>query len=180
MTIRPWPESSRETLTRYKFFHVIEARRRSPRTGDERGFFIVDTPDWCNVVAFTKDEELILVRQFRHGPGANTLEIPGGLIDPGEDHADAAVRELREETGFATDTPLVRLGEVNPNPALFTNRCSTWLARDCVEVGELHQDAGEDIEVVTMPMAKVRDGVRSGLIDHALVVAGLYYFELSR
>lgn len=178
-SIQPWPEETRSTLTSFKVFHAVSARRQSPRTGKFHDFFVLETWDWCNVVAFTVDRELILVRQYRHGSEAVSIEIPGGLIQPREDPGVAALRELREETGFSTELPLVRLGEVNPNSAIFTNRCSTWLAKDCVRVGDLQQDAGEDIEVVTMPLEQVRARVRDGSIDHALVLAGLYYFELS-
>lgn len=177
-SLKPWPELARETLVSFKVFHVIEATRRSPRTGQAGGFFIVDTWNWCNVVAFTKAGEMLLVRQYRHGSETFTLEIPGGLVDPGEDPERAAVRELREETGYATDTPLVYLGDVNPNPALFTNRCATYLATDCYLAGEIEQDAGEDLEVTALPMPEVEAAVRRGEIDHALVLAGLYHYGL--
>jgi 8-oxo-dGTP pyrophosphatase MutT (NUDIX family) len=175
----PWPESSRRSLARFAIFDVIEARRRSPRTGQDRGFFLVDTWDWVNIVAFTTDDELLLVRQYRHGTSAFSLEIPGGVVHPGEDPQLAASRELREETGYATTEPLQRLGVVTSNPALFTNRCTTFLARACVRAGALQQDDGEDIEVVVMPLPAVEDAVRCGEIDHALVLAALYHHRLA-
>lgn len=176
--LRRWPESSRRTLVDFKVFHVLEARRRSPRTDRESGFFIVDTWDWCNVVAFTDQRELVMVRQYRHGSEEFTVEIPGGCVSPNEDSAVAAARELREETGFESPVALEYIGTVNPNPALFTNRCDTFLALDCVKVGELEQDEGEDLEVVTMPLAEVEAAVRAGEIVHALVLAGLYHYRL--
>lgn len=177
MPLQPWEHLNEETLARYKVFDVVKARRRSPRTGQDLGFFLIRTEDWVNVVPVTDEGRLILVRQYRHGTETFTLEIPGGLIHRGEDPALAAARELREETGYAA-RELRPLGRVRPNPALFGNVCHTYLASGCARVGELEMDSGEDIEVVEVPLAEVPDLVRAGGIDHALVVAALYFHDL--
>jgi ADP-ribose pyrophosphatase len=177
MTIRDWERLGDELLVRYKVFDVRKSRRRSPRTGADIGFFLIDTPDWVNVVAVTADEHLVLVRQFRHGSEKVSLEIPGGLIDPHEtDPAQAAARELREETGFEAEH-IELLGVMNPNPALFTNRLSTFLALGCKRVGDLAMDPGEDIEVVTVPVAELDGLIRRGEIDHALVLAAIAFWR---
>lgn len=171
--LRDWQRLGDEYLARYKVFDVVKSRRRSPRTGIDIGFFLIRTPDWVNVVAITDDEHLVLVRQYRHGTEEFSLEIPGGLIDPHErDPAAAAARELREETGFLPGE-LRPLGSMAPNPAIFTNRCHAFLATGCRRVGELQQDPGEDLEVVLVPVREVDALVRSGAIDHALVLAAI-------
>ncbi len=177
MTLGDWEQLSEESLVRYKVFDVVKSRRRSPRTGVDIGFFLVRTPDWVNVVALTPHDELILVRQYRHGTREFSLEIPGGLIDPHErDPAAAAARELREETGYEA-AELRPIGVMTPNPAIFTNRCHTYLATGCRRVGALQQDPGEDIEIVIVPAVRIDAMVRDGAIDHALVLAALTFWR---
>lgn len=173
MTIRDWQRLGDEELVRYKVFRVRKSRRRSPRTGADIGFFLLDTPDWVTVVAVTDDRQLVMVRQFRHGSERVSLEIPGGLIDPHEtDPAAAAARELREETGYEA-REIVQIGVMNPNPSMMTNRCFAFLATGCRRVGDLQMDPGEDLEVLTVPVAELDERLRSGEIDHAIVLASL-------
>jgi 8-oxo-dGTP pyrophosphatase MutT (NUDIX family) len=180
MTLQPWQQLSEETLFQYKVFRARRSHRRSPRTGAEIGFFLMDTPDWVVVLPITVDERLVLVRQFRHGSGRVGLEIPGGLIDAHEtDPAAAAARELREETGYAAER-IVPIGVMNPNPSMMTNRCHAFLATGCRLVGELAMDPGEDIEVVTVPLAELDRMVARGDIEHAIVLATIAFWRAHR
>ena len=90
----------------------------------------------------------------------------------------AARRELREETGYEPGE-VIYIGRAAPNPAYQTNHITTFLARDCELAGPLIQDKGEDLEVVLVPGDQVEEKVRAGEIDHALVLAGLYFHKLS-
>jgi 8-oxo-dGTP pyrophosphatase MutT (NUDIX family) len=180
MTLQPWQQLSEETLFQYKVFRARRSHRRSPRTGAEIGFFLMDTPDWVVVLPITVDDRLVLVRQFRHGSGRVGLEIPGGLIDAHEtDPAVAAARELREETGYAAER-IVPIGVMNPNPSMMTNRCHAFLATGCRLVGELAMDPGEDIEVVTVPLADLDRMVACGDIEHAIVLATIAFWRAHR
>ncbi|MBZ0269951.1 NUDIX hydrolase [bacterium] len=172
MTIRSWERIGQESVSEHGIFRLHRFAARSTRTGRAHDFTVVETANWVNVVAVTKGGAFVLVRQYRHGVERVTLEIPGGIIDPGEAPADAAVRELREETGYAGSAP-VALGVVDTNPAVFTNRCHTFLIRDCERVHETEPDAGEHIETLTMDEAGVRAAIADGRIAHALVLCGL-------
>jgi len=173
---RPWPILSREHLQHCKVFDVSRLRTRSPRDGSEHDFYTIDAADWVNVVPLTPGGQLVMVRQYRHGSGDVTLEIPGGIVDPGETPRDAAGRELLEETGYAP-AEVAPLGSVNPNPALFGNRLHTFVARGCAPMGDVNNSGTEETVVELVERADVGRLVDEGIIDHALVVAGLYAWE---
>ena len=144
----------------------------NPRTGRDLRRTVLETPDWVNVVALTPERRLVVVRQFRFGTGTITTEIPGGVIDPGEDSEHAAKRELREEAGY-TAPRWSYLGAVEPNPAFHTNLCHHWLAEDARPTEDQDLDSGEDIAIDTLSLAQVREQIHSGVIRHSLVLTAL-------
>ena len=180
-TVAPpaWRVLEEEHLQHCKVFDVHKATMESPLTGEPHPFYRIESPPWVNIVALTEAEELVLIRQFRHGSRVVTLEIPGGLVDPGETPEFAGGRELLEETGYRAGR-LESLGSLNPNPALFANRVHMQVALDCVQEQEIQNTSTEHTMVELLPLAELPGVLREGGIDHALVVAALYAFDLWR
>jgi len=141
-----------------------------PDGGAPRDFYLIEAPDWINVIALTPDRDVLLLKQYRWGVEGFTVEIPGGMCDPGESPLESARRELREETGHEA-AELVELGWVYPNPAVQSNRCYTYLARDVRRVGEPTPDPNEAFEQLQVPLADIPKMIATGEINHALVVA---------
>ncbi len=134
--------------------------------------FTLELADWISVAAITDAGEFVLVRQHRHGLDAVTIETAGGIVDPGEEPAAAAPRELLEETGYAAES-LEALGWVHPNPALQANRCFLYLARGARRVGEPLGDEHESTEAVVMSADEVTAAMQDGRISHVIAVVTL-------
>ena len=170
----PWRLVREHEPLDFKILQVRSIVAADPRDGSEHPRVVIDTPDWVNVLAVTTRDEAVLVRQFRFGVWAGSLEIPGGLVDPGEGPLETAARELAEETGYrAADLRL--LGWSHPNPALHPNRIHHVLATGCEQVHEGTPEAAEDIAVELVARAALPDLVRAGEITHGLVLAALHH-----
>jgi ADP-ribose pyrophosphatase len=178
-TLKPWTRVRRGDALDFTILRVREDRVRHPVDGSEHPRVIIEAPDWVNIIATTREDELVLVRQFRMGVWAPTLELPGGIVDPGEDPRAAALRELEEETGFRAPG-CESLGWIHPNPAIQTNRAHSYLARDCQRVHAGDPDEGEDLEVVLVPRARIPELVAKNEITHSLVIAALYLETLKQ
>ncbi len=165
-----WVTLDTEVLGTFPIFELRRSLQRSPLSGREHHFLRLDCPDWVNIIAVTDDRQLVLIEQYRHGTDEITLEIPGGAVDPGEDPATTAARELEEETGFRA-AELVEIGRVDPNPAFLSNRCWTYLALGCRDVGQIDPDPSEEIEVSLAPLNDFGRLIDEGRITHSLVIA---------
>ncbi len=172
-----WSTIAEEAALTTRILTVDRVRAAAPDTQAEHEFVRLRSPDWINVIPLTDDEQVVMVRQFRHGTRAVTLEIPGGMVDPGETPIVAARRETREETGYEADGWSL-LGVVDPNPALFDNRCHTYLARGAKRVTAIANEGAEETHVVLVPLAEIPDRIRSGEITHALVIAAFHWLDL--
>jgi ADP-ribose pyrophosphatase len=175
--LKPWKRLRSRQVADCVIYRVRGDLAVHPVSGLEREFFVVEPGDWVNVIATTTSGQVVLVEQYRHGTRKITLEIPGGMIDSGEDPLVAGLRELREETGYGGEGEI--LGWCEPNPAMQTNRCWFVRVRVAVQLGEPDLDAGEDIRVLLEPRSRVTDLIEDGTINHALVVAAFHRLALA-
>lgn len=170
--VRPWPRLSSRRGDDLRLFRPRWDTVRNPRTNEEMERLVCETPEWVNIVALTPQRDLVMIHQYRFGTESVEIEIPGGLVDPGETPESSAVRELEEETGYVAGRWTL-LGSVAPNPAYQDNRCWHFLAEDAVPSGEQELDPGEDIAVEVMSQDRVVEAVRSSQITHALCITAL-------
>lgn len=178
--IKPWKTISSTPAGDFRIFTIRSDKKISPRTQQEHDFFIIDAVNWVTILAVTPDEQLVMVEQYRHGSNAVELEIPGGMMDAGDaSPVIAGERELQEETGYVGERARV-LGQVSGNPAIMSNTCFTVLVENCRCLHPVEFDSGEDLITRLVPVAEIPALVAAGKINHPLVVAALYHFELWR
>lgn len=173
--IKPWREVRTEPVADCRIFSVERSVALSPEDGSEHDYYRVASRDWVHLVPVTADGRIVMVRQYRHGASAIVLEIPGGIVDPGEDPADAAVRECLEETGYVAARP-ERIGDINPNPALHAHRLHSFYVRGVTPVAAVSNSATEITEVELLPLDALEAALLDGRIDHCLVAATLWQF----
>ncbi|TPG52324.1 NUDIX hydrolase [Roseomonas nepalensis] len=169
----PWEVLSTRTALRDRWIDVTADAVRDARGNVLDPFYTLSYPDWVHVVAITPADELVLVRQYRHGARAWTLELPAGAIDKADtDPSVAAARELREETGHTA--PAYRsLGALSPNTATHRNRAHTVLALGATATHPTAHEVGEDITVELWPLPRVLAGLGEGVIAQSMHTASL-------
>jgi ADP-ribose pyrophosphatase len=177
LTIKPWSLISSKKDRSFRIFDLRTDRAISPRTNKEHDFYVLESYDWVNVIPLTRQNEVVLIRQYRHGIRRVTLEIPGGIVEQGDSPEETARRELLEETGYSA-SDMILVGSVHANPAFLNNCCYTYLARDVSSSGGQEQDEKEDIEIVIKPLEEIPRLIREGEITHSLVLAAFYRFYM--
>ncbi len=172
-----WQRRTSKEIADCRVFRVREDACERDSDGAAHNFFVVEAPDWVNVIALTTEKNIVLIEQYRQGTEEITLEIPGGMIDAGEEPAAAARRELLEETGYEAGE-FVLLGKSRPNPAIQTNWMYHYLALDCAKTGETAFDEHESLTTKIASRVEVENLIKSGELSHSLAVAGFYYLHL--
>jgi ADP-ribose pyrophosphatase len=176
--IEPWPIIESRQGPDMGLFRIRINHCRSPRTGHEHDFYVIDFPNWVQILPITPNDQVVMTRQYRHGCGQILLELPGGLIDKDDsDPRETAVRELLEETGYRGED-LFLLARTYPQPAVLNNVGLTYLARDVTRAADPSLDAAEDIEVCLVELERIPEMIQKGEICHSQTVMALSLYFL--
>ncbi len=159
---RPW-------LTARKDCVELPDGRQNPE------YYVLEYPDWVNVIAITEDGDFIMERQYRHALGKTCYEMPCGVVEAGEDPLSAAKRELLEETGYG-EGEWTAFMALSPNSSAMNNMSHTFIARNVRKVSGQHLDATEDLSVHILSRDAVFSLLENGEILQALMAAPLWRF----
>ena len=170
MTLKPWKILSSSHI--HKNVRIDQCELPNGKVIDG---FVLEYHDWVNVVALTPGQQVVLVKQYRHGIQKTILEIPGGVMDASDESPlEAARRELLEETGYTSDN-FIQVGKVCPNPANQTNSLHSFLALDVKKVAEQCLDEAEEIEVVLKPLDEVIRMAKNGELLQSMQVSAVFF-----
>lgn len=143
---------------------------------------VIRHPGAVCVLPITDDGQVIFVNQFRYALDRVTLEVPAGKLEKGEDHTEAALRELSEETGFSAGN-IFPIGELYTTPALIDEVIYMYIATD-LKAGEQHLDEDEFVNTVKMPLSKAVEMVMNGEIKDSktqtIILKGDKYFQMHK
>lgn len=177
VTPETWTRKQSKEVAACRVFKVREDFCERDSDAKKATFFVIENPDWVNVIALTADKQVVLIEQFRHGSEEIILEIPGGMLDENENKGTAAKRELLEETGYSSDE-FIFLGKSRPNPAINNNWIYHYAALNCEKTGETAFDEHESVITKLVPLAEVENLIKRGEITHSLAITGFYYLTL--
>lgn len=169
-----WKTLSSKYLSKHIYFTAREDRCEMPDGRIVDPYFVVEMPSSVCAMAITEDEQVILVKQYRHPIEASILELPGGFIDEQEQGETALARELLEETGY-TFSAIHYLGSVAGNPGVLNNFTGLYLATGGKKVAGQKLDHNEEIEIQLFPLQEVKDMLMRNEIKQALHATCLFY-----
>lgn len=164
---------SSQYLTNHPYFRARQDSYRLPSGKIVDPYFVVELPPCVVCMAITQEGDVLLIKQYRHSIGRELLELPGGFIDPNEAPEPAARRELKEETGFEFGE-MIYLGETSGNPGLLANITHMFLARDGRKTGDQALDANEEIDVLQVPLHRVKQMLEQNEILQSMHAVCLY------
>jgi ADP-ribose pyrophosphatase len=177
--IPTWEIERSEPVADCRIFTVRHDYSHIPDSDRKAEFYVLESPDWVNIVPVTPDGKVLLVAQYRHGTGKVTLETPGGLIEKGETPEQAAARELSEETGYTAQSFRV-LGETDANPAFMTNRFTAVIAEGAVQTDPTAWDEHEELEPHLVSIEELAELLKRGKIRNTYSALPLSWYLLER
>lgn len=174
MEILKWQKLASKYLVRAKWATLRVDTCKLPNGTVKDDYYVLEYPNWVNAIALTKENKLLLVRQYRFAAEIVSLEVPGGVIDEGEDPETAIKRELLEETGYSFETCEL-IATLYPNPATANNKTFTYLLTGGSKTHEQHLDEHEILNVEEYTAEEVKQLLADNKIDQALHAAALFY-----
>ena len=173
---RPWKVVKSENILRLgQWLSVRQECVELPSGVQIPTWFILEFPDWINVIAITKDGQMVMEDQYRHALGETHYELVAGVVDEGETPLQAAQRELSEETGYEGGTWQLYM-DLSPNPTNHNNHCYTFLATGVEKKRAQHQEPTEDIHVDVLSKEQVYEMLQDGEIIQALHASPLWKY----
>lgn len=172
--IEKWKKLSSKYLVKERWATLRVDTCQLPNGMVKDDYYVLEYPNWANAVAVTCEGKILMVRQYRFAAEIVSLEVPGGVIDEGEDAETAIKRELREETGYTFDTCEL-IATLYPNPATSTNRTYTYLLTGGIKTHDQHLDEHEILNVEAYSIDEIKQQLADNKIDQALHVAALHY-----
>jgi 8-oxo-dGTP pyrophosphatase MutT (NUDIX family) len=168
----PWHVIEQRQLVQSSFLRVREDRVRLGNGAEIDDFCVIEAPDWAAVLCITPREEVVLVRQYRHGIVGDSLELPAGALEAGEAPLAGAQRELLEETGYAS-SGWQHILTASVDPSRQTARAHFYCAVGAELVAAPRLDASEDLETLLLSKAEVMRLIDGGRLAHGVHVAAI-------
>ncbi len=168
-----WKTLASEYVYNDRWFIARKDKCQMPDGKIVEPYYVMEFPNWCNVVVLTEDEKIVLVRQYRHAINLTTLELPGGVIDKGETPEQAALREIQEETGYQVNE-LELLYTTSPNPATNNNTAYLYLAKNAKPILSQNFDYFEDMDVLLFSKGEIRQMLVENKFMHGVQIGALY------
>lgn len=169
-----WEKLSTKYLIRENWATLRVDTCRMPDGTIIPDYYVLEYPDWVNAVALTSDNQVILVKQYRHAAGEVIFELPGGCIEKGESAEEAVRRELLEETGYEFED-IEFLSSLYANPATANNKTHCFIARGGKLVAEQKLDKGEEILIELASLEKLKEHLLNNQFGQALHTSGIFY-----
>ncbi len=169
-----WKVLASEYLHKEPWLTIRKDQCKMPNGQVVPAFYVQEYPEWVNAFALTKDNRVVMVKQYRHGIEETGIELPGGVAEEGETMEEAVRREIKEETGYEFGY-YEYLGKICANPSTTNNFMHMFLATDGERVADPQLDDLEDLEVVLYSIEEVKEMLKGNKIMQSLHTNCIFY-----